>query len=142
MALFEIKSGALVTLQELHPSSPFFKQGASLRITGKLHAYSLESGIATIIDGDDTLKVSTEHLRDLSFRVGSVYQFIGELCIEPENEVKALLILLYLARTLGYMRVLQARVGRNVDGIDLNLYHQSLLLLRQFQANHLNNPAT
>ncbi|XP_019422595.1 PREDICTED: CST complex subunit TEN1 [Lupinus angustifolius] len=125
MALFEIKSGALVTLQELHPSSPFFKQGASLRITGKLHAYSLESGIATIIDGDDTLKVSTEHLRDLSFRVGSVYQFIGELCIEPENE-----------------RVLQARVGRNVDGIDLNLYHQSLLLLRQFQANHLNNPAT
>lgn len=36
--------------------------------------------------------------------------------------------------------VLQARVGRNVDGIDVNLYHQSLQLLRQFQANHLKNP--
>ncbi|KAK7250785.1 hypothetical protein RIF29_33462 [Crotalaria pallida] len=125
MALFEIKSGALVTLQDLRPSSPFFKQGASLRITGKLHGYSLETGIATIIDGDDILKVNTEHLRDLSFQVGSIYQFIGELRIQPENE-----------------GVLQARVGRKVDGIDLNLYHQSLLLLRQFQANHLNNPAT
>ncbi|XP_022635093.1 CST complex subunit TEN1 isoform X2 [Vigna radiata var. radiata] len=91
----------------------------------RLREYSIEACLATIIDGDDILKVSTEHLRDLSFQVGSVYQFIGELLIQPDNEV-----------------VLQARVGRNVDGIDLNLYHQSLLLLRQFQANHLNNPET
>ncbi|XP_061371964.1 CST complex subunit TEN1 [Gastrolobium bilobum] len=125
MASFEIKSGALVSLQDLRPSSPFFKQGASLRIIGKLHKYSLETGLATVIDGNDVLKVSTEHLRDLTFQVGSVYQFIGELLILPDNE-----------------GVLQARVGRNVDGIDLNLYHQSLLLLRQFQANHLHNPAT
>ncbi|KAK7379202.1 hypothetical protein VNO80_04657 [Phaseolus coccineus] len=125
MASLEIKSGTLVSLQDLHPSSPFFKQGASLRITGKLREYSIETALATIIDGDDIVKVSTEHLRDLSFQVGSVYQFIGELLIQPDNEV-----------------VLQARVGRNVDGIDLNLYHQSLLLLRQFQANHLNNPET
>ena len=125
MASLEIKSGTLVSLQDLHPSSPFFKQGASLRITGKLREYSVEAGVATIIDGDDILKVSTEHLRDLSFQVGSVYQFIGELLIQPDNEV-----------------ILQARVGRNVDGVDLNLYHQSLMLLRQFQANHLNNPET
>lgn len=91
----------------------------------RLHEYSLETGIATIIDGNDIIKVNTEHLRDLTFRVGSVYQFIGELRIQPENE-----------------GVLQARVGRNVDGIDLNLYHQSVLLLKEFQANHLNNPAT
>ncbi|XP_020211010.1 CST complex subunit TEN1 [Cajanus cajan] len=125
MASLEIKSGALVSLQDLRPSSPFFKQGASLRIIGKLQEYSTETGLAIIIDGDDILKVNTEHLRDLIFHVGSVYQFIGELLIQPDNE-----------------GVLQARVGRNVDGIDLNLYHQSLLLLRQFQANHLNNPAT
>lgn len=40
-----------------------------------------------------------------------------------------------------FQAVLQARVGRNVDGIDVNLYHQSLQLLRQFQANHLKNPS-
>ncbi|CAK8544584.1 unnamed protein product [Lathyrus sativus] len=125
MASLEIKSGALVSLQDLRPSSPFFKQGTSLRIIGKLREYSFETGLATVIDGNSILKVNTEHLMDLNFQVGSVYQFIGELLIQPDNE-----------------GVLQARVGRNVDGIDLNLYHQSMLLLRQFQANHLSNPAT
>lgn len=125
MAFFEAKSGALVSLQDMRPSSPFFKQGTSVRIIGKLHEYSSETGLATVIDGNDILKVSTEHLKDLKFQVGSVYQFIGELLIRTDNE-----------------GVLQARVGRNVDGIDLNLYHQSLLLLKQFQANHLNNSAT
>ncbi|CAB4270630.1 unnamed protein product [Prunus armeniaca] len=125
MTSSEIKSGALVSLQDLHPSSSYFKQGASLRVTGKLQEYSVETAIATIIDGSDSLKINTQHLRELSFRVGSIYQFIGELLIQPDNEA-----------------VLQARVGRNVDGIDLNLYYQSLQLLRQFQAHHLKNPAT
>ncbi|XP_008233390.1 PREDICTED: CST complex subunit TEN1-like [Prunus mume] len=125
MTSSEIKSGALVSLQDLHPSSSYFKQGASLRVTGKLQEYSVETAIATIIDGSDSFKINTQHLRELSFRVGSVYQFIGELLIQPDNEA-----------------VLQARVGRNVDGIDLNLYYQSLQLLRQFQAHHLKNPAT
>ncbi|KAI5326361.1 hypothetical protein L3X38_035435 [Prunus dulcis] len=115
MASSEIKSGALVSLQDLHPSSPYFKQGASLRLTGKLQEYSVETAIATIVDGSDSLKINTQHLRELSFRVGSIYhQFIGELLIQPDNEA-----------------VLQARVDRNVDGIDLHLYYQSLRLLRQ-----------
>lgn len=41
-----------------------------------------------------------------------------------------------------FQAVLQARVGRNVDGINLSLYHQSLQLLRQFEANRLKNPMT
>ncbi|KAJ6775414.1 CST COMPLEX SUBUNIT TEN1 [Salix purpurea] len=69
-----------------------------------------------------TLKIDTQHLRDISFRIGSTYQLIGELLIQPDNEA-----------------ILQARVGRIVDGIDLSLYQQSLQLLRQFQADHLNN---
>lgn len=35
MALAAIKSGALVPLKELKPSSESFKDGASLRVTGK-----------------------------------------------------------------------------------------------------------
>jgi hypothetical protein len=27
-------------------------------------------------------------LRDISFRIGSVYQFIGELLIQPDSEVR------------------------------------------------------
>ncbi|PQQ17415.1 hypothetical protein Pyn_10406 [Prunus yedoensis var. nudiflora] len=91
----------------------------------ELQEYSVETAIATIIDGSDSLKINTQHLRELGFRVGSIYQFIGELLIQPDNEA-----------------VLEARVGRNVDGIDLNPYYQSLQLLRQFQAHHLKNPAT
>ncbi|KAJ6683089.1 CST COMPLEX SUBUNIT TEN1 [Salix koriyanagi] len=117
-----IKHGELVTLEELNPSSPFFKQGASVRVTGKLQEYTVETAIAVVADGNATLKIDTQHLRDISFRIGSIYQLIGELLIQPDNEA-----------------ILQARVGRIVDGIDLSLYHQSLQLLRQFQADHLNN---
>lgn len=35
MASSATKSGALVTLTELHPSSQFYEEGASLRVTGK-----------------------------------------------------------------------------------------------------------
>ncbi|KAI4349928.1 hypothetical protein L6164_010469 [Bauhinia variegata] len=116
----DLKFGELVSLHDLYPSSPFFKHEASLRIIGKLREYSAEAAIATVADGNAVLKVNVEHLRDLTFQVGSVYQFIGELLIQPNNQ-----------------GILQARVGRNVDGIDLNLYYQSFLLLRQFQADHL-----
>ncbi|KAK4748796.1 hypothetical protein SAY87_015382 [Trapa incisa] len=118
-----IKSGALVSLEDLVPSSPFFANGSSLRVIGRLQEYSVETAFAIIVDGRAKLKVSTVHLRDLSFRVGSIYQFIGELrIIQPENEA-----------------TLQARVGRNVDGIDLNLYHESIQMVRQFQAEYKGN---
>ncbi|XP_031498160.1 CST complex subunit TEN1 isoform X2 [Nymphaea colorata] len=125
MASMSIKPGIPVSLQELDSSSPLFKQGSSLRVTGKLKEYSVESAIAVIVDGSANLKVDTQHLRDINFTVGSIYQFIGELLIESDDNV-----------------LLQARVGRIVDGIDLNLYYQSLELRKQFMANHMTSPAT
>ncbi|PSR92562.1 CST complex subunit like [Actinidia chinensis var. chinensis] len=121
MASSVINAGALVTLQELNSASPHFKQGASLRVTGKLQEYSFENAVALIVDGNATLKIDTQHL-NINLRVGSIYQFIGELLIQPNNEV-----------------ILKARVGRNVDGIDLNLYHQSLKLLREFISDQISN---
>eukprot|EP00268_Persea_americana_P047160 TRINITY_DN4893_c1_g1_i1.p1 TRINITY_DN4893_c1_g1~~TRINITY_DN4893_c1_g1_i1.p1 ORF type:complete len:146 (+),score=36.70 TRINITY_DN4893_c1_g1_i1:2587-3024(+) len=122
MASSGIKPGILVSLQELDSSSPLFKQGASLRVTGKLQGYDAETAIAIIIDASVSLKIDTQHLRGINFRIGSIYQFIGELLIQSDNNA-----------------LLQARVGRNVDGIDLNLYHQSLQLRRQFEAEHLSS---
>ncbi|XP_057475424.1 CST complex subunit TEN1-like [Actinidia eriantha] len=121
MASSVISAGALVTLQELNSASPHFKQGASLRVTGKLQEYSFENAVALIIDGNAMLKIDTQHL-NINLRVESIYQFIGELLIEPNNEA-----------------ILKARVGRNVDGIDLNLYHQSLKLLREFISDQISN---
>ncbi|KAL1548127.1 CST complex subunit TEN1-like [Salvia divinorum] len=111
-----ISAGALVRLQELVPSSPNFKQGASFRVIGKIQEYDLETAVAIIVDGDASSKVDTQYL-NLNLRPGSLYQFIGELQIEPNNE-----------------GILKARVGRNVDGLDINLYHQTMQLVKQFQA--------
>ncbi|KAF8100601.1 hypothetical protein N665_0220s0005 [Sinapis alba] len=115
MANSQIESGAPITLQELYPSSPFYMEARSLRVTGLLKRYSVETAIGVIEDGEKSLKINTQHLRDVSFRVGSIYQFIGELHIEPNNEA-----------------ILQARTGRNVDGIDMNLYRKTVELLRRF----------
>ncbi|XP_039136244.1 CST complex subunit TEN1 [Dioscorea cayenensis subsp. rotundata] len=120
-----IQHGIPATLQELEPSSPLFKQGASLRVTGKLQTYNAETAVAIIADGGTSLKIHTQYLRGISFRIGSVYQFIGELLIQSDNDV-----------------ILQARVGRNVDGIDLNLYYQSLQFLRKFETEFMNSRAT
>ncbi|CAN0914134.1 CST complex subunit TEN1 [Linum grandiflorum] len=117
----EIQSGTPVNLAELCPGSPFLIDGVSVRVTGKLQDYSPETGLAIMVDGDAKLKIDTQHLRELSFRTGSTFMFIGELLIRPDNEA-----------------VLQARVGRNVDGIDLDLYRQSMQLLRQFQKDYPN----
>uniref|UniRef100_A0A0V0GYK9 Putative CST complex subunit TEN1-like n=1 Tax=Solanum chacoense TaxID=4108 RepID=A0A0V0GYK9_SOLCH len=111
-----IASGALVNLEELVPSSQHFKDGISLRVTGKLQDYDVETAVAVIVDRNASLKVDTQHL-NINLRIGSIFQFIGELLLEPDNEA-----------------ILKARVGRNMDGMDLNLYRQSLQLLRDFQA--------
>ncbi|XP_030459884.1 CST complex subunit TEN1 [Syzygium oleosum] len=120
-----VGSGAPVPLEELRPPSPLFADGASLRVLGKLQEYSVETTVAIIVDAGASLKIDTQHLRDLHFRVGSIYQFIGELQVQPDNEA-----------------VLRARVGRNVDGLDLNLYYQSLQLVRQFQAERTRYQST
>ncbi|XP_009597153.1 CST complex subunit TEN1 [Nicotiana tomentosiformis] len=116
-----VASGALVTLEELVPSSPYFKHGVSLRVTGKLQEYNVGTAVAVIVDRNASLEIDTRHL-NLNLRVGSIFQFIGELHLEPGHEA-----------------ILKARVGRNVDGMDLNLYRQSLQLLRDFQAGQLNS---
>ncbi|KAF3656585.1 putative protein phosphatase 2C 34-like [Capsicum annuum] len=111
-----VASGALVNLEELVPPSPHFNHGTSLRVTGKLQKYDVETAIAVIVDGNASLKVDTQHL-NLNLRIGSIFQFIGELLLVPDHEA-----------------ILKARVGRNMDGMDLNLYRQTLQLLRDFQA--------
>ncbi|CAL5395728.1 unnamed protein product [Camellia sinensis] len=86
-----------------------------------LQDYSVETALAVIIDGNASLKIDTQHL-NVNLRVGSIYQFIGELIIQPNNEA-----------------ILKARVGRNVGGIDLNLHHQSLKLLKEFISDQMSN---
>ncbi|XP_078160961.1 CST complex subunit TEN1-like [Carex rostrata] len=86
MAASGIKPGFPVILRELEPSSPIFKHGQSLRVTGRLESYQAETGIAEISDGNVSLKIVTQHLINLIFCAGSLYQFIGELVIDFDTQ--------------------------------------------------------
>ncbi|XP_062208862.1 CST complex subunit TEN1-like [Phragmites australis] len=117
-----MKPGVPVILRELEPSSEMFKQGTSLRVTGNLQSHDVDSAVVVIQDGSVSLKVDTRHLRDISFQTNSAYQFIGELLIHPDNDA-----------------ILQARIGRNFDGLDLNLYQRCLLIRQQYEAKLLSS---
>ncbi|KAG9458472.1 hypothetical protein H6P81_002980 [Aristolochia fimbriata] len=120
-----LKPGIPVALRELDSSSPLYRDGMSLRVTGKLLEHNVHTSVAVIVDESVNLKIDTQHLRNLSLRVGSTYQFIGELRILLDTGA-----------------MLQARVGRTVDGIDLSLYHQTLQLRRRFEAEIRRDQAT
>ena len=124
-----------------------------------LQSYDLDSAVAVIRDGSATMKIDTQHLRDISFRSGSTFQFIGDLLIRPNVDVTlspspASVNELYVwyhwnnnaASNMLLMSILQAilqaRVGRNVDGLDLNLYQQSLIVRRQHEARLLSSRST
>ncbi|CAK9219723.1 unnamed protein product [Sphagnum troendelagicum] len=116
-----LKPGIIVHLDELHASSPFAATPSqSLRVLGQLNSYDVETGIVLITEAGASLKVDTQLLHDVALRQGSLYQFIGELNFTASNEM-----------------VLQARVGRNVDGLDLKLYDKALQLRRQFEKEHV-----
>ncbi|XXG62508.1 hypothetical protein AAC387_Pa05g0849 [Persea americana] len=51
----------------------------------RLQGYDAETAIAIIIDASVSLKIDTQHLRGINFRIGSIYQFIGELLIQSDN---------------------------------------------------------
>ncbi|CAM6090023.1 unnamed protein product [Calypogeia fissa] len=118
----DLKPGIIVQLPELKPSSQYYKAQQSLRILGLLESYSVQTAMAVITHGGAKFRVDTQHLRNLEMRIGSLYQFIGELLPDPEFPSQLML---------------QARVGRNVDGLDLDLYDKALQIRRQFEQKYL-----
>lgn len=83
-----VSPGLVVRLRELHSASPFALPNQSLRVVGSLERFDAASGIAVLTDGGSCLRVDLEHLRELPLRVGSLFEFIGELQVHPLQEVK------------------------------------------------------
>ncbi|KAI3768091.1 hypothetical protein L2E82_18523 [Cichorium intybus] len=67
-------------------SEAFLIPSDSAHLVARLQEYNVETAIAIVADGGATLAIDTQHLR-LNLRVGSLYQFIGELSIQPNNDV-------------------------------------------------------
>ncbi|BBN18347.1 hypothetical protein MPTK1_8g01820 [Marchantia polymorpha subsp. ruderalis] len=79
----DIRAGVIVQLPELKPGSQFFKPLQSVRVHGLLESYTVESGTGVITHSGSRFRVDLQFLRDVSFRKGSLYQFIGELVPDP-----------------------------------------------------------
>ncbi|OQS01654.1 hypothetical protein ACHHYP_00526 [Achlya hypogyna] len=86
----------------------------SVRVTGRLDAYDAGAAIASISFQNAAMKVTTDQLAHVDLRIGSLYQFIGET-FSQNGELR-----------------LRARIGRNVDGLDVQMFLDSLKLRREF----------
>lgn len=53
----------------------------------RLLDYNVETAVVVIVEGSATLNIDTQYVK-LNYRVGSIYQFIGELSFELENQVR------------------------------------------------------
>ncbi|GAB5356525.1 hypothetical protein AAMO2058_000297200 [Amorphochlora amoebiformis] len=105
-----VPSGRIAFIDEILESKD---DGGSFRVTGRLEKYDAEREIATIVSKESkrSLKVKTDLLSDFRFDIGSLFQFIGEYHTKR-----------------GFIR---ARIGRNVNGMDMELYATAVKLCRE-----------
>lgn len=87
MAVGTLNPGVVVRLQDLHAGSPFVLPNQSLRVVGSLERFDAVSGIALLTDGESSFRVDLQHLRDLPLRIGSLFEFVGELELHPLQQV-------------------------------------------------------
>ncbi|KAG1710322.1 hypothetical protein DVH05_017326 [Phytophthora capsici] len=98
-------------------------QNRSVRITGRLQTYDAQRKLAIISFQDVSMVVETQRLalENLRLQLGSMYQFLGET---------------YASNQGGPPEVrLVARVARNVDSLDIDLFLEALAMRRQFLAS-------
>ncbi|CAK4082346.1 unnamed protein product [Aphanomyces euteiches] len=106
-----LAAGEIVQIEDVLRDNTLHR---SVRVTGRLESYNANKAMATITFQNSTIVVSTELLVNFEFVIGSLYQFIGET-YSDEGKLQ-----------------LRARVGRNVDGLDIQMFMDALKLRREF----------
>ncbi|CAI5728326.1 unnamed protein product [Peronospora effusa] len=97
-------------------------QNRSVRVTGRLDAYNAQLQVATVSFQNVSMTVETQKLalENLHLQLHSMYQFLGETyTTNKEGTIKVQLV---------------ARVARNVDSLDMDLFLEALALRREFLA--------
>ena len=92
----------------------------SVRVTGRVIRYDAHQNVVVLESPQNQVLLVETHLLTpaMEFTIGSLYQFIGETYITNGQQTVQLC----------------ARVGRNVDGLNLSLYEQALEAQRRFLA--------
>ncbi|CEG45558.1 uncharacterized protein PHALS_01846 [Plasmopara halstedii] len=98
-------------------------QNRSVRITGQLMAYDAQQKVARVTFQDALMIVETQQLafENLRLQLGSMYQFLGETYVRNQGEEMEVRLV--------------ARVARNVDNLDIDLFLETLAMRRQFLAS-------
>ncbi|DAZ92585.1 TPA: hypothetical protein N0F65_012815 [Lagenidium giganteum] len=94
-------------------------QNRCVRITGRLEQYDATRELAKVAFQGASMAVETRLLANthVELRIGSMYQFLGDTRVQAGSVC------------------LSARVVRNVDNLDIDLYLQALELRRKFLAS-------
>jgi hypothetical protein len=116
--------GQIRSMKEVHDNLAAM-HGTSVRVMGVLRSFDPDTSTA-VVEADGLRLVV-----DLSLvpggdphRVGSSYQYIGELEVGTQSESKS----------KSAPPTLRARVARNVDGLDQEVYRRALQVRRKFLA--------
>jgi hypothetical protein len=107
------RSGEIVYIREIVENEKFH-ENASVRVFGTLTFVDVAANQAEIKHEGNVLQVDTSLLGQTEYRIGGLFQFIGEMS----------------NRQCGLQ--LRARVVRNIDGLDVGLYECALKVRREF----------
>ncbi|KAJ1820533.1 hypothetical protein IWW57_004920 [Coemansia sp. S610] len=132
----ELEPGTPVFLEELEARPPHFI-GRTVRVTGILHSYSPKTDRATLVDGHSLLLIDTKLLGVHQYHIGQTYQLIGLIAAAVLDDHKELPKDLEEDVRYSLDIFLQARVVREVDGLDMAVYRKSVVLLRTFLSDEI-----
>ncbi|KAJ3047092.1 hypothetical protein HK097_000244 [Rhizophlyctis rosea] len=123
--------GVILHIEEIQ-ADPRGKSGETVRVLGKLLSYDPHHSLAQIEHASKTLTIDTTLLGDFPYRVKSLLQFIGVL-EDWRPPVQHKLQTTPTKHAGNGHVILQAKIMRNVDGLDLTLYDKALQIRRQFE---------
>ncbi|KAJ1886428.1 hypothetical protein GGI08_007008 [Coemansia sp. S2] len=137
---------------ELEPGTPVFLEevvaqasqyiGRTVRATGTLHSYSPKTDRAALVDGQSLLLIDTKLLGVHQYHIGQTYQLIGVVVASSQEDHEELPKDLLEDVRYSLDIVLQARVVREVDGLDMAIYRKSVVLLRAFLQDEIKTAVT
>lgn len=146
MDALAVKPGTIIMLEELVKTPPEKLEGQAVRVMGRLIHYDASKNVCVLEDTPVRphserhthlaptyqLNVDTSRLSKFKFKMGVMFQFIGDIDVSSNKErVKV------EGGGPAPGIVLLARVARNVEGIDVNLFYKALQVRRTFEATSL-----
>ena len=115
-----MQSGKILRLEEICSQGQSLV-GRSVRTLGRISSYDATCSIATLELEGNQLKVDTRLVEPQAFRQSSLFQMIGEIIDDDRSHDCPSSVSI----------VLQARVCRCVDGLDVKLYYKAVDVRRR-----------